>query len=290
MIDETKIQLSPIHLPFQTSIKLFMLRLDLLDETISGNKWFKLKNNFETAKELGLRNILTFGGAFSNHIAATAKACKMAGFNAVGIIRGEEIMNPTLIEAEKNGMELRFVERGLYRDNAQLMTFLKTVYPLEKYLVIPEGGANTQGVQGCTEIIKYIKIPFDCVALSCGTGTTISGITKTLNEKQLALGFSALKGGGFLNEVVKAHLINEQHHRFKIFENYHFGGYAKYTSELLSFMNEFKNNNGFELDFVYTAKMVFGLLDLIKQHYFAENTVIVAIHSGGLQGNQGINR
>jgi 1-aminocyclopropane-1-carboxylate deaminase len=290
MIDETKIQLSPIHLPFQTSIKLFMLRLDLLDETISGNKWFKLKNNFETAKELGLRNILTFGGAFSNHIAATAKACKMAGFNAVGIIRGEEIMNPTLIEAEKNGMELKFVERGLYRDNAQLMTFLKTVYPLEKYLVIPEGGANTQGVEGCTEIIKYIKIPFDCVALSCGTGTTISGITKTLNEKQLALGFSALKGGGFLNEVVKAHLTNDQHHSFKIFENYHFGGYAKYTSELLSFMNEFKNTNGFELDFVYTAKMVFGLFDLIKQHYFAENTVIVVIHSGGLQGNQGINR
>lgn len=289
MVDLSNIQLSPVSLPFETTIQLYMLRLDSIDSSISGNKWFKLKKNFEEASSRNISSIITFGGAFSNHIAAAAKACQLNGFKSTGIIRGENVLNHTLIEAQNNGMELRFVTRELYRNKPQLLEWLKKEYSFEKNMIIPEGGANIAGVEGCKEIIDYISIPFDYITVACGTGTTLAGITHKLNNNQHALGFSSLKGGEFLSNSVKEYTAPQWHHNFRIINNYHFGGYAKYNEELLNFMSKFKKTQGIELDFIYTAKMMYGLFDLILKKYFREHAVIVAVHSGGLQGNKGIN-
>ena len=280
--------MQPIDLPSQNKVNLYVLRLDLIDEDISGNKWFKLKYNIDDAIKSQKQQIVTFGGAFSNHIAATAKACKLAHLKSYGIIRGEPLENYTLQLAKANGMELLYVSRSLYRDKNALMAWLSTQIDLNLSLVIPEGGANNAGIDGCKEIVPLIKIPFDYIVLACGTGTTLSGVVQTLNKNQLALGFSALKGGAFLSHDVKANLTSHPNPSFEIIDKYHFGGYAKYNNELINFITEFDKQHQIKLDFVYTAKMMYGLLDLIEQNYFPENATIVAIHSGGLQGNLGI--
>ncbi len=287
-IDLSKAILQPIETPFEKKVNLFMLRLDLLDEDISGNKWFKLKKNIEEAKRLCKKQIITFGGAFSNHIAATAKACSIAGFDSIGIIRGEEIANHTLKKAALNGMKLRFVSRGLYRDKQQLLAWLAQEYNLDESLVIPEGGANAAGIEGCKEIVSLINCTFNYIAVACGTGTTLAGIMQQLNHNQKGLGISALKGGAFLYDEIINGIPKNKCQNLEIIEQYHFGGYAKYSPELLIFIKDFYMKYNIKLDFIYTAKLMFGLFDLIQQNYFPENATIIAIHSGGLQGNEGI--
>ncbi len=287
-IDLSKAILQPIETPFEKKVNLFMLRLDLLDEDISGNKWFKLKKNIEEAKRLCKKQIITFGGAFSNHIAATAKACSIAGFDSIGIIRGEEIANHTLKKAALNGMKLRFVSRGLYRDKQQLLAWLAQEYNLDESLVIPEGGANAAGIEGCKEIVSLINCTFNYIAVACGTGTTLAGIMQQLNHNQKGLGISALKGGAFLYDEIINSIPKNKCQKLEIIEQYHFGGYAKYSPELLIFIKDFYVKYNIKLDFIYTAKLMFGLFDLIQQNYFPENATIIAIHSGGLQGNEGI--
>ena len=287
-IDLSKAILQPIETPFEKKVNLFMLRLDLLDEDISGNKWFKLKKNIEEAKRLCKKQIITFGGAFSNHIAATAKACSIAGFDSIGIIRGEEIANHTLKKAALNGMKLRFVSRGLYRDKQQLLAWLAQEYNLDESLVIPEGGANAAGIEGCKEIVSLINCTFNYIAVACGTGTTLAGIMQQLNHNQKGLGISALKGGAFLYDEIINGIPKNKCQKLEIIEQYHFGGYAKYSPELLIFIKDFYVKYNIKLDFIYTAKLMFGLFDLIQQNYFPENATIIAIHSGGLQGNEGI--
>lgn len=287
-MDLSEIKLQKIKLPFPSTVNLYVLRLDLIDMEVSGNKWFKLKKNLEEAAQKNIKHIITFGGAFSNHIAATAKACKMNSLACTGIIRGENIENHTLAQAQANGMHLRFVSRSLYRDKLALMDWLCKEYHLENYLVIPEGGANAAGIEGCKEIISTITIPFDYIAVACGTGTTLAGVIQTLENNHKALGFSALKGGSFLNQTITQAIPEGSSSNFSIIDAYHFGGYAKYNSALISFIHQFEKKQGFQLDFVYTAKMMYGLFDLIQQHYFPENATIVAIHSGGIQGNAGI--
>ncbi len=280
--------MQPINLPENFKVNLFLLRLDLIDEEISGNKWFKLKYNLQDVIRAKKTKLLTFGGAFSNHIAATAKACDMVGIKSVGIIRGENVENHTLQLAAAYGMELKFVSRNLYRNKEELMQWLSNEINLSQCYIVPEGSANQLGIEGCKEIVPLINMPFDYVAMACGTGTTLSGIVQSIHKNQVGLGFAALKGGAFLVDDINNSIGNQTAGTFAIIDKYHFGGYAKHNSELLSFIKKFELEQNTKLDFVYTAKMMYGIYDLIQHHYFPENATIVAIHSGGLQGNLGI--
>ncbi len=280
--------MQPVHLPLNYKVNLFLLRLDLIDEEISGNKWFKLKYNLQEVIKTQKTKVITFGGAFSNHIAATAKACNIAGIKCVGIIRGEKVENHTLQLAAAQGMELKFVSRNLYRNKEELMTWLSNEFDLNDYHIIPEGGANQLGIEGCKEIVSLINIPFDYVAMASGTGTTLSGIVQSIHKNQMAIGFAALKGGAFLVDDINKTFTHKTEGTFAIIDKYHFGGYAKHNMELINFIKKFELEQNTRLDFVYTAKMMYGIYDLIQRNYFPENATIVAIHSGGLQGNSGI--
>jgi 1-aminocyclopropane-1-carboxylate deaminase len=280
--------LQRIHLPQKCKVNLFLLRLDLIDEEISGNKWFKLKYNLQEVIKAQKNKVITFGGAFSNHIAATAKACSIAGIKSVGIIRGENIENHTLQLAAAQRMELKFVSRNLYGNKEELMKWLSNEFDLSDYHIIPEGGANQLGIEGCKEIVSLINIPFDYVAVASGTGTTLSGIVQSIHKNQIAIGFAALKGGTFLVDDVNKTMTNKTEGTFAIIDKYHFGGYAKHNAELINFIKKFELDQNIKLDFVYTAKMMYGIYDLIHHKYFPKNATIVAIHSGGLQGNLGI--
>ena len=258
----------------EKEINLFVLRLDLVHPYISGNKWFKLKYNLEEARKQGKKTLVTFGGAYSNHIIAAA-AGKEFGFKTIGIIRGEELNeddNSVLQFAKYCGMELRFVSREEYRK--------KEFNIKDEYYLLPEGGTNELAVKGCAEIISLIDIPFDYISCAVGTGGTIAGIISSLNENQKAIGFPVLKGGEFLkNEIEKLVQTNAN---FELQTEYHFGGYAKKNEELLNFISDFKSNHNIQLDFVYTGKMMFGIFDLIKKNYFEKGATIVAVHTGGL--------
>lgn len=278
MFPETKnILLQKIEAAFlkEKEISLNVLRLDLVHPYISGNKWFKLKYNLEEARNQKKNTLVTFGGAYSNHIIATAAAGKEFGFKTIGIIRGEELNetnNPVLQFAKDCGMELRFVPREEYRK--------KELHYNEDYYLLPEGGTNKLAVKGCSEISSYIDIPSDYICCAAGTGGTIAGIISSLKTNQKAIGFSVLKGGDFLkNEIEKLVPLKTN---FDLQTEYHFGGYAKKNEELLNFISDFKENHNIKLDFVYTGKMMFGIFDLIKKNYFEKGATIVAVHTGGL--------
>lgn len=310
-------------------VELYVLRLDLMHPLVNGNKWFKLKYNLEAAKQNNFKKILTFGGAYSNHIYATAAAGNLFGLQTIGVIRGEENLplNPTLDFATKQGMQLVYVDRQTYRNQRreELQEVLKNhfgeklqnrVQTLEEdFFLIPEGGGNLNGVRGCTEILSnslisdsciYNFLPllrggrwgnFDIICLACGTGTTLAGIALSLNAKQRLIGFPVLKAGEFLKSEIEALLAEylasdlpvpgDKGISWELVCNYHFGGYGKVNQELIEFKNEFEKVHNIPLDYVYTAKMVYGVIDLIKQGYF-ENCRILIVHTGGLQGNIGM--
>lgn len=275
------------------SVQLFIKREDMIHPVISGNKWRKLKYNLEQAKKEGHKVLLTFGGAYSNHIHATAGAARQYGFRSIGIIRGEEHLplNPTLKQATEMGMDIYYMDRGTYREkhSKQVISDLKDLFG--DFYLIPEGGTNELAIRGAAEIILGIENSFDYVVAACGTGGTITGIIAGLQDKARAIGISVLKGG-FLEEEVRSWLErtkNQHLHNWLINENYHFGGYAKYKAELIDFINEFRTWNKVPLDPVYTGKMMFGVMDLIRQGYFPAGTRVLAIHTGGLQGIRGFN-
>jgi 1-aminocyclopropane-1-carboxylate deaminase len=277
----------------KNKIKLFIKREDLIDPYISGNKWFKLKYNLIEAKRPGYTKLLTFGGAYSNHIYSTAAAGKQYGFETVGVIRGEEHLplNPTLSFAESCGMKFYYLDRSSYRNkyDDKILTQLKNEYG--NFYLIPEGGSNHFAIKGCSEIIPRINIKFDFVCTACGTGGTLAGLILGLNSKSKVIGFSVLKGGEFLNNNVKNLLSGfgkEYLSNWQINLDYHFGGYAKVSQELINFCVEFKAHHNIELEPIYTGKMLFGIFDLLQKKFFTENSVIVAIHSGGLQGLKGL--
>ena len=281
----------------QKSLSLYLLRLDLIHEHISGNKWFKLKYNIAKMRENKYDTLLTFGGAYSNHIAATAYAGKINNIKTIGIIRGEEYfpLNHTLQFAKECGMQLHYVSREQYKQKNNVIFFENLKMQFGDFFLVPEGGSNELGYKGCKEIINEINIPFNYIACACGTGTTLAGIVASLNKNQHAIGFPVLKGGGFLKEDINAMLQKwelltsflrkepggEVYH---LETNYHFGGYAKITKSLTEFIRNFKLKHQVQLDPIYTGKMMYGLYDLIQNNYFAKNSVIVAIHTGGLQG------
>jgi 1-aminocyclopropane-1-carboxylate deaminase len=272
----------------QKKIRVFILREDLIHPYISGNKWRKLYYNIQEAKLKEAEKLITFGGAYSNHIAATASAGKEFGFKTIGFIRGEEQLplNSTLSYAKSCGMEFRYLSRTDYRlkEDAE---FLNSILKNEKeYYLIPEGGTNELAVKGCEEITADLKVDFDYICCAVGTGGTISGIINSLKKHQKAIGFPALKGGGFLKVEIAKYTTNPQ---WELNLEYHFGGYAKVKPELINFMNSFKAQHQIALDPVYTAKMLFGLWDLIEKDYFRAGSTIIVVHTGGLQGIEGMN-
>jgi len=293
-IQSSFIPLQPINdaITKKHDVRLFVLRLDLNHPHISGNKLFKLKYNLEEARKQGKDTLLTFGGAFSNHIAATAAAGKEHGFKTIGIIRGEEHeeLNPTLKFATDCGMLLIYVSRGDYKFKSIPSLSNHQIIKSSNYFLIPEGGSNELGVLGCKEITKKIPIDFDLVCCPCGTGATLAGIVLSLKDDQDALGFQVLKGENYIRNEVdnllrKFNFVSQNN--YNINEFYHFGGYAKVNSELKEFIKQFEKENNIPLDYVYTGKMMFGIYDIIKKGHFEKGKTIVAIHTGGLQGNKG---
>ncbi len=295
--------LQPLHSSFleQAEIQLFVKRDDLIHPQFGGNKWRKLKYNLIHARQNQLDTLLTFGGAWSNHIYATAAAARHFGFNSIGIIRGEKHtpLNATLSFAEACGMQLHYVSRAEYRKKHEPAYLQKLKQQFGNVYILPEGGSNALAMKGCEEIVSEInnKIDklFDVICCACGTGATLAGLVKALEPGQSAIGFSALKGGAFLNDEIKNFLQDKTMHtdwpinNWKIETRFHFGGYAKINDELIQFMQRFQLEYGFELDAVYTGKMFYGLFKLIEARTFKPGTTVVAIHSGGLQGNKGFN-
>ncbi|RZG80854.1 1-aminocyclopropane-1-carboxylate deaminase/D-cysteine desulfhydrase [Acinetobacter sp. WCHAc060033] len=277
-------------IPYQTiqidtSTHLTIKRLDQIHPQISGNKFFKLKYNFLEAQRLGDKKIITFGGAYSNHIAATAYAAHRFGFDSIGIIRGEELVNKalnhTLSTAQQFGMQLQFVSREKYRlkDTYEFLQELKLHYS-DSY-IIPEGGSNELAIQGCHEIVTEDDLKnYDVICCAVGTGGTITGLIEASAKHQKVLGFSALKGDFLTDEV--AQLTNKRN--WEILDDYCCGGYAKTNDELLEFIEKFEKQYQIPLEHIYTGKMMMGIFDLIQKQYFPKNSRILVIHSGGLQG------
>ncbi|MEX0995500.1 MAG: pyridoxal-phosphate dependent enzyme [Flavobacteriaceae bacterium] len=270
----------------QISIK----REDQIHPFVSGNKYRKLKYNLIEAKVQKKQTLLTFGGAFSNHIAATAAAGREYGIQTIGVIRGEELIdkideNPTLAFAKANGMKFHFVSRAQYQQK-HTNDFQKTL--IEKFgdfYLLPEGGTNSLAVKGCEEILKKEDAVFDYICLPVGTGGTMAGIINSSKSHQKIIGFSALKGNFLENEIKKW----TSRSNWEITDDYCFGGYAKINQELVNFINEFKNKTDIPLDPIYTGKMIYGIFELVKSGFFPKNSRILAIHTGGLQGIQGMN-
>lgn len=259
--------------------------------TVSGNKFRKLKYNLKEIQERASVGVLTFGGAFSNHIAATAAAGQLLNIPTVGVIRGEELVteietNPTLAYAKSCGMKFEFVSRSLYRQKTEssYINNLQKKYP--KYYIIPEGGTNDLAVMGCEEILSEFDKEFDVICCAVGTGGTISGLINSSLPTQKIIGFPVLKGA-FLNEDICKFATQSN---WELCNHYHFGGYAKVDSDLVHFINNFKKEFKIPLDPVYTGKMMFGIFDLIQKGVFSTSAKILAIHTGGLQGIEGMNR
>jgi 1-aminocyclopropane-1-carboxylate deaminase len=287
-----------LNIPLQqiacdAKVKLFVLRLDTIGFYEGGNKYFKLKYNLDEAKNQGHKTILTFGGAWSNHLAALAAVCskELAEDSEqpeiIAIVRGEEpkVLSDTLRFCKEKGVHLNFVSREDYRRRNEPGFIEELRKKFGDFYLLPEGSSNEMAVKGCREILDLINIDFDFVCCPVGSGGTLAGISSGLKKDQKALGFVALKGGEYLEKVVAK--LTPKTSNFKLIHNYHFGGFAKTTPELLTFKKEFEEEQGFELDYVYMAKMFYGLFDLTQKNYFKDGSTIVVVHTGGLQGNKG---
>ncbi|MFW1676151.1 1-aminocyclopropane-1-carboxylate deaminase/D-cysteine desulfhydrase [Pontibacter sp. JAM-7] len=278
----------------QNQVKVSLLRLDQIDEGLSGNKWFKLKYNLQHAVQHGYRQLLSFGGAYSNHIHALAWAGARLGVPTVGIIRGEPVYatNPTLTDAQRWGMQLQFVDRKTYRLRYQqdYLDQLQERYP--DSWIVPEGGSNALALKGCSEILSadlLHAVQPDCVILPCGTGGTLAGLVQSWPELNI-LGVPVLKQAAFLQQDIQQLLDQVGCHnanRWQLDLHGAFGGYAKTCPELETFMAQFYRLTGIELDVVYTGKMLLRLCQLIETGYFSPGSSILALHTGGLQGNRG---
>lgn len=277
------------------NVLLYIKREDELHPFISGNKYRKLKYNLEEASHQNHNTLLTFGGAYSNHIVATAAAGYEHNFKTIGIIRGEELannlkevisINPTLKSASEHNMQFEFVSRSAYinKTSPEFITSLKEKFG--KFYLVPEGGTNKFAVRGCEEILTKDDEKYHVIYSAVGTGGTISGIVNSTKNFQKVIGFPALKGD-FLQQEIKNYVLRNDN--WSLINGYHFGDYAKISKELIIFINKFKRETSISLDPVYTGKMMFGIVDLIKKDVFKKGTKILAIHTGGLQGIDGMN-
>ena len=281
--DLLNITTDAVHLPFfkEKDVLVDILRLDKIHPLVSGNKWFKLKYHIENFYKGNYNGIITFGGAWSNHIVATACYCKLKNITAIGIIRGERPVkfSSALEKAEEYGILLNFISREDYKrkNEPEFLKILNDEYA--DYYIIPEGGAGPAGEKGAGEILNLLtKNDYSHIVCAIGTSTMYNGIFKARNKDQVVIGIPVLKG------MRK----NEMKNSNRIITDYHFGGYAKYTSELISFINDFYGHTTVPTDFVYTGKLCFAVADLIKKDFFPKGGKILIIHSGGLQGNNSL--
>jgi len=271
-------------------VKLFCKREDLNHPAISGNKWWKLKYNLEEATRQGKKTLLTFGGAYSNHIYATAAAAQETGFKSIGIIRGEETLplNNTLAFAQRCGMQLHYISRTQYRekDNSEFIQELHNKFG--DFYLIPEGGTNEFAVKGCAEFGKQLleEIDFDYLCLPVGTGGTIAGIIAGLDGKKEVIGFPVLKGGDFLKDEIEKLLqkySNTLYGNWRLDASYHHGGYAKATPALLDFVKLMNDKHNLPLDTVYTGKLLWAVMDYVRQGKFRRGSTVLVVHTGGLR-------
>lgn len=274
-----------VHFVNNSGLQLFLKREDKIHNIISGNKYRKLKFNLINAKELGFKGLLTFGGAYSNHIPAVAYAAKKNGFKSLGFIRGEEIVNnylenPTLKYSHDLGMKFKFLSRSNYKLKTNEYFLRKLKKKFKDYYLIPEGGTNALGVLGCQEILNDSDKEFDYICCSVGTGGTICGLINSSNENQKIIGFSSINKNYLLNDITKF-VTNEN---WMLIDDFSFGGYGKVNNELIEFMNNFRLKYGILLDPIYTSKLVYGVLNLITNNFFKPNSKILMIHTGGHQG------
>jgi 1-aminocyclopropane-1-carboxylate deaminase len=288
---QEKPTLQRIHDPLiSENTVVFVLRLDTVHPYVSGNKIYKLKYNLEAFLKSGNDCLVTFGGAYSNHIVATAAACKEKGIRCIGIIRGDELnknSNVRLRFANDCGMKLVFIKRDLFRQllagQEEIEDSIRKMIPEisdRKLFILPEGGAGELAVQGCREILKEIPIDFSFICCACGTGTTLAGISTGLQPNQKAIGIPVLHSEIFLkNDILK---MNNGLKNFELLHGYHFGGYAKQNPELEKFCHDFGEKHGIPLEPVYTGKLFYAVFDRIRKNYFPPSTSIVLIHTGGV--------
>ena len=274
-------------------VRLLLWRDDLAHPDLPGNKARKLKYNLAAARQQGHRTLLTFGGAYSNHIAAVATAGRLFGFQTIGLIRGDEptpgtALNPTLARAAADGMALHYLDRTAYRRRAEPEFVAGLLARFGPAYVLPEGGTNALALPGCAELVAEIRQQgtFDALAVAVGTGGTLAGLLTGLAGSEKAIGVTALKNGSFLRAEVDAltrAATGQIYTNYLVQNDYHFGGYAKYSAPLLDFIAQFRQQHGVLLDPIYTGKLLFGVFDLIGRGYFAPGSSVVAIHTGGQQ-------
>jgi len=275
-------------------IELAIKRLDQVHPKASGNKFYKLKYNLQEARNQGKSTLLTFGGAYSNHIYATAAAAEYVGFKSIGIIRGEETLplNPTLEAAESHGMDLQYVSRSAYRNKKEKGFIENLKKEFGDFYLIPEGGTNAFAVSGTAEILTTADSRYSHICTSIGTGGTFSGLASSIRQDQELIGFSSLKGK-FIHDEIHSLLRQFQIHpkgKIKILNQYHFGGYGKYNDDLVDFIRWFYKKFQIPLDPIYTGKMVYGVLDQIKTKLIPSGAKILLLHTGGIQGLAGFNQ
>jgi 1-aminocyclopropane-1-carboxylate deaminase/D-cysteine desulfhydrase-like pyridoxal-dependent ACC family enzyme len=271
-----------------------MMRDDLNDPLISGNKMRKLKYNLLEAKNKKCDTLLSFGGAYSNHIHALAAAGHRFGFRTIGIIRGQrpEQLNPTLADAQRFGMDLRFVARSLYRQVKYPDARAHLQEEFGRHYWVPEGGSNNLALRGVAEMMQRPDRSYNYVCTAVGTGGTLAGIIAGIGAKGHVIGFPVLKDGAFLAGDIRDLLQaadTKDHKNWHLETGYHFGGYARYDQGLVDFINYFYEHHSIPLDPVYTGKMMYGIFDLVKRGRIPEGSEMLAIHTGGLQGIRGFN-
>ncbi|WP_461451795.1 1-aminocyclopropane-1-carboxylate deaminase/D-cysteine desulfhydrase [Mucilaginibacter sp.] len=283
---------SPVHqisdkIFEEQGLSVFVKRDDLIHPLISGNKWRKLKYILLKASAENKKHLVTFGGAYSNHLLATAAAAAKFGFKSTGIVRGESVENDTLFLCRLHGMNLIFVDRESYRHKETL--FHKYFSTDAHSFFIDEGGSSIAGAQGCAELVDELTETFDHIFCACGTGTTAAGIINGLQAHQSTTQFNAIpvfKNGEFMRNEIDRHLLHPANYNLHI--DYHFGGYAKTNAELISFIKRFVADTGILIEPVYTGKMLYAVYDLAAKRYFKSGSKILAIHTGGLIGLLGM--
>lgn len=288
LVNLSEAVIQQVRLPLPGAIKCFadVLRIDKIHATVSGNKWFKLKYALLQAVNQHKSTIVTAGGAYSNHLAATAYACRQLGLQSIGIIRGEEppALSPTLQECADAGMRLHFTDRVAYTNSRAV--FEQLAVP-DSYF-IEEGGSNEYGVQGASEIMLLARGSYTHICCAVGTGTMLAGLLQSAEPQQQVVGISALKlpPGNSIEAFIDAATGHKTN--YSIHYNFHFGGYAKKNDELITFMNTLYAQTGLPTDFVYTAKLFYGVTRLAETGYFPKGSKLLFIHSGGLQGNRSL--
>jgi 1-aminocyclopropane-1-carboxylate deaminase len=293
---DTPVQSLASPLLQRKQLHLSVKRLDLLDHSISGNKWYKLKHNLAAAEQHKLTTVISFGGAFSNHIHALACAGNRLGLRTIGVIRGERVepLNPTLADAERWGMELVFVSREQYRQKQQPEFLQSLQQRFGDSYIIPEGGANALAIDGCGDISRELSIQlpdYDTAVVACGTAGTLAGMISAAECQRKLVGIAVLKAHRQLTDDVGRWLSSvpaTQLPEWQLLDGYHRGGYAKVDTALVAFCDHFEQQFGITLEPIYSGKMFMALFDLIEQDYFAPGSHVVAIHTGGLQGLRGM--